>query len=246
MPRKATGINRSVEDLDRMNAIVESVRRKFNTVEDMTQSFIREAIVTGAFPPGQRLNLDEIAATLGVSRMPVRNGLRQLESEGLIEVNPYRGARVSVLHPGEIAEIYELRILLECYLLEHLMGKLDDALVDELESTVTHLEHSEELGERLEQRQAFYQALYERAQRPRALAQVNRLRSSVGRYLLLQRVDEHQGHGHERFIEYLRARDLAGAQGWLTDHLQKVSSTLQGLVALDESGDFDGSSPQES
>lgn len=243
MPRKATGNDRSVEDLDRMNAIVESVRRKFHTVEDMTQSFIREAIVTGAFPPGQRLNLDEIAATLGVSRMPVRNGLRQLESEGLIEVSPYRGARVSVLDPGEIAEIYELRVLLECYLLEQLMPALDDAFVDELQAIVVHLERSEELAERLEQREAFYQTLYERAGRPRALAQVNRLRSSVGRYLLLQRVDEHHDHGHDRFIAYLRARDLAGAQEWLRAHLQKVSSTLQRLVGPQEDLVVDGSEP---
>lgn len=240
MPRKATGNGRSAEDLDKMDAIVESVRRKFHTVEDMTQSFIREAIVTGTFPPGQRLNLDEIAATLGVSRMPVRNGLRQLESEGLIEVSPYRGARVSVLDPSEIAEIYELRVLLECYLLDQLMDKLDDELLDRLESIVGQLEGTEELVARLEQRQSFYQALYERAERPRTLAQVNKLRSSVGRYLLLQRVDEHHGHGHEPFIAFLRARDLAGAQGWLTAHLQKVSSTLQAMVASVETADADG------
>jgi DNA-binding GntR family transcriptional regulator len=245
MPRKGIGSDRTAEDLDKLNAIVESVRRRFNTVEDMTQSFIREAIVTGVFPPGQRLNLDAIAATLGVSRMPVRNGLRQLEGEGLIQVSPYRGARVSVLDPAEIAEIYELRVLLECYLLEQLMDKLDDAFLDELESMVGELERTEDLGPRLEQRQAFYQALYERAGRPRALAQVNNLRSSVGRYLLLQRVDEHHGHGHERFIRFLRARDLAGAQAWLTAHLQNVSSTLQGMVAREEDVALEGSEPVE-
>jgi DNA-binding GntR family transcriptional regulator len=249
MPRKGIGSDRTAEDLDRLNAIVESVRRRFNTVEDMTQSFIREAIVTGVFPPGQRLNLDAIAATLGVSRMPVRNGLRQLESEGLIQVSPYRGARVSVLDPAEIAEIYELRILLECYLLEHLMGKLDDALVDDLQSMVGELERTEDLGPRLEKRQSFYETLYQRADRPRALAQVNNLRGSVGRYLLLQRVDEHHGHGHghghESFIGFLRARDLAGAQAWLTAHLQNVSSTLQGMVAAEENAGVDGSEPVE-
>jgi DNA-binding GntR family transcriptional regulator len=232
MPRKAIGNERSAEDLEKLDAIVESVRRTYHTVEDMTQSFIREAIVTGVFLPGQRLNLDAIAATLGVSRMPVRAGLRQLESEGLIEVSPYRGARVSVLAPAEIAEIYELRVVLECYLLEHLMGKLDDALVDRLEAIVGQLESAEELGPRLERRQSFYQTLYERADRPRALAQVNTLRSSVGRYLLLQRVNEH--HGHVDFIGFLRARDLAGAQAWLTAHLQHVSSTLQEMVAAQE------------
>jgi DNA-binding GntR family transcriptional regulator len=231
MPRKPTGRDRSAEDVDRMNALVRSVRRKFDTVEDMTQSFVREAIVTGAFPPGQRLNLDEIAATLGVSRMPVRNGLRQLESEGLIEVSPYRGARVSVLDQSEIAEIYELRILLECYLLDQLMGRLDEALLDRLESILVELDRSEELGTWLEQRQFFYQALYERAGRPRTLAQVSRLRSSVGRYFLLRRVDEPHDHGHERLMARLRARDLAGAQEWLTGHLRSVSVMLQGMVA---------------
>jgi DNA-binding GntR family transcriptional regulator len=238
MPRRPIAAERSPEDREKLAAIVDSVRRTFHTVEDMTQSFIREAIVTGVFRPGQRLNLDAIAATLGVSRMPVRASLRQLENEGLIETSPYRGARVSVLAPAEIAEIYELRVLLECYLLEHLMGKLDDALVDELEGIVGQLEGSDELGQRLERRKAFYQTLYERADRPRALAQVNTLRGSVGRYLLLQRVHEH--HGHVDFIGLLRARDLAGAQAWLTAHLQNVSSTLQALDAEEAEADGEG------
>src|SRR3954464_5168926 len=136
MARKAIGDERTAEQAERLEAIVESVRRTFNTVEDMAQSFIREAIVTGGFRPGQRLNLDAIAATLGISRMPVRASLRQLETEGLIQMTPYRGARVSVLSPAEIAEVYEMRILLECYLLKQLMPRIDDALIDRLEEMV--------------------------------------------------------------------------------------------------------------
>lgn len=237
MAPKANPSDRSDDEIEQLNAIVEAVRRTYHTVEDMTQSFIREAIVTGVFPPGHRLNLDEIAATLGVSRMPVRAGLRQLEGEGLIEVSPYRGARVSVLEPAEIAEIYELRVLLEGYLLEQLMERLDDAFVDELESIVSQLEMSEELGTRFEKRQSFYQVLYERAESPRAVAQVNNLRRSVGRYLLLQRVDE--PHGHRDFIGFLRARDLSGAQAWLTAHLQHVSTKLQRMVAQADAGGSD-------
>lgn len=228
MPGKVARGDRAADDADRLSAIAESVRRRFPTVEDMTQSFIRDAIVAGVFRPGQRLNLDAIADALGVSRMPVRNGLRQLRSEGLIEVSPYRGARVTVVEPAEIAEIYELRILLECYLLEQLMGKLDDALIDELEASVATLERTEDLAPRLEQRQLFYGALYERADRPRALAQVNKLRAAVGRYLLLQRVEE---HGHERLIGLLRARDLPGAQAWVSAHLRNVSGAMQEMVA---------------
>lgn len=216
-----------------LSAIADSVRGSFQTVEDMTQSFIREAIIQGAFPPGQRLNLDAIAATLGVSRMPVRASLRQLESEGLLKIHAYRGATVSVLGAKEIAEIYELRIVLESYLLEHAMDNIDDELLEKLRVIVDDLEASTELGDWLDKRSAFYQALYERADRPRALAQVNHLRGAVGRYLLLQRVGEHPVH--EEFFEYLAGRDLDKAEAWLAAHLERVSARLQGMVTAGES-----------
>jgi DNA-binding GntR family transcriptional regulator len=241
MARKAIGDERTPEQAERLDAIVESVRRTFSTVEDMAQSFIREAIVTGVFRPGQRLNLDAIAATLGISRMPVRASLRQLETEGLIQTTPYRGARVSVLTAAEIAEIYEMRIILESYLLEQLMPRIDDGLIDELETMVGQLERTEAVGPRVQRRLSFYQTLYEQADRPRALVQVNALRGSVGRYLLLQRVHEHHGHGD--LIAFLRARDTAGAQAWLTGHLQHVSSRLQEMVVGEADAAGDGGQP---
>lgn len=215
-------------DADVLRGIADSVRGSFQTVEDMAQSFIREAIHRGAFPPGQRLNLDTIAATLGISRMPVRASLRQLESEGLLRIHPYRGATVSVLRPEEIAEIYDMRILLESYLLEHAIDNLDDDVLTRLESVVEDLERASDLGDRLEKRRLFYQVLYGQAQRPRTLMQVEHLRGSVGRYLLLQRVDEH--HGHEVLMGYLRARDVEAARLWLSAHLRRVSSMLQEMV----------------
>ena len=230
MPRVAK-VDGSPHDAEALAAIAQSARGAFSTVEDMTQSFIREAIIQGLFRPGERLNLDTIASALGVSRMPVRASLRQLEGEGLLRIHPYRGATVSVLQPHEIAEIYELRVLLECHLLEHAVARLDAGLLVRLEAVVARMEASRELGERLEARREFYELLYQRAERPRALAQVNNLRSSVGRYLLLQRVDE--PHGHEDFLAFLRARDTEHAQEWLAAHLNRVSRKLQSLLAAD-------------
>jgi DNA-binding GntR family transcriptional regulator len=230
----ARTIETEVSDRDAkiLSNIAESVRGTFQTVEDMTQSFIREAIIQGIFRPGQRLNLDTIAGSLGVSRMPVRASLRQLENEGLVRIHPYRGATVSVLRPDEIAEIYELRILLESYLLKLAIEGMDDELVDRLEGIVVDLENAEELSDRLDRRYQLYEQLYLRANRPRALAQVNNLRGAVGRYLLLQRVDEQ--HSHEELIRHLRNRDAKAATAWLVKHLRKVSDRLQAIVASDE------------
>lgn len=214
-------------------AIAQKVRGTFQTVETMTQSFIRQAILQGVFPPGQRLNLESIASALGVSRMPVRASLRQLEGEGLLRIHPHRGATVSVLTAAEIAEIYELRVVLECYLLEHAIANLDDAAMEALQVTVDEMEGSDELYERLEQRRHFYQQLYQLAQRPRALTEVDNLRASVGRYLLLQRVDEPLGH-HGKFLSLVRERNVEGAKGWLSAHLMHVSETLEKLVSAAE------------
>jgi DNA-binding GntR family transcriptional regulator len=222
----------TAQDAMVLGHIAESVRETFQTVEGMTQSFIREAIMQGIFRPGQRLNLDSIAESLGVSRMPVRASLRQLENEGLVEIHHYRGATVSVLRADEIAEIYELRILLESYLLKLAVAELDDAFLDRLEEIVEQLESSDELAERLERRFQLYGELYGRANRPRALAQVNSLRGSVGRYLLLQRADEM--HSHEKLIKHLRARDADKAAEWLVEHLHKVSANLQAMVAEED------------
>ncbi|CAN5387205.1 GntR family transcriptional regulator [soil metagenome] len=231
MARSADNVLSDV-DAQNLSRIAAAVRGTFQSVEDMTQAFIREAIVQGVFPPGQRLNLDTIAESLGVSRMPVRASLRQLENEGLVRINHHRGASVSVLRPDEINEIYELRILLESYLLKLAMADLDDVLVDRLESIAHELEQTAELSKRLELRFQLYEELYRRANRPRALAQVNMLRGSVGRYLLLQRVDEH--HSHEELIAQLRSRDIESATAWLVIHLRKVSQKLQGIVAAEE------------
>jgi DNA-binding GntR family transcriptional regulator len=216
-----------------LGAIAESVRGSFQTVEDMTQSFIREAILQGIFKPGERLNLDRIAEVLGVSRMPVRASLRQLEGEGLLTIHPYRGARVSSLSAEQIAEIYELRIVLESYLLDKAAEKMDAGAFDTLQESLENLKKSDDTGSSVEARQAFYTTLYQYASRPRALALVVQLQTAVGRYLRLQRVEE--SPVHENLLDYLRSGEVEPAKRWLAEHLRRVSGTLERLVEQSES-----------
>jgi DNA-binding GntR family transcriptional regulator len=211
-----------------LKAIAGALRGNFQTVEGMTHSFIRDAILKGIFKPGERINQDGIAEVLGVSRMPVRAALRQLEAEGLVHIYPHRGATVSVLQRHEIAEIYELRALIEGYLLEQAVKNLTDEDLADLEELVEPLDADSPLPERLEWRQDFYGRLYELADHPRALAMANQLRASVGRYLLLVRPDELERH--QGLMKHLRARDAAAAKKWLVSHLAKVSKSIQAIA----------------
>ncbi len=74
---------------------------------------LREAIFSGRYSPGDRLVEDQLAATFRVSRNPVRDALRALESEGLVVVTPRRGATVAGFSPGEAQELIEVRAALE-------------------------------------------------------------------------------------------------------------------------------------
>src|SRR6185437_16206705 len=83
------------------------------TLAGATLQAIRERILSGAYAEGDPLRQDAIAAELGVSRIPVREALRQLEAEGLVTFSPHRGAVVSTFSIGEIEELFELRAQIE-------------------------------------------------------------------------------------------------------------------------------------
>ena len=76
---------------------------------------IREAIVDGRLPPGQRLKEEELARELGISRTPVREALLILQTEGLVDAAPNRGAVVRSHDADDLEDLYQLRALLEGY-----------------------------------------------------------------------------------------------------------------------------------
>lgn len=223
------------EDVAQLEAIALTMREGFHTVEEMTRSFIREAIVRGVFRPGARLQQDSVAAFLGVSRMPVRASLRQLEAEGFVAFHRHRGATVKTLSAAQVAELFELRILLERHAVSLAIPRLTGEAIDELDRLAEELEREPEGSTWSDRRQAFYRRLYSYAQRPETVGIIMRLREQIGPYLLLKRVVE-ESPGHQLIIDFLRDRDVAGAQEWIASHLARVSAELQQLVAteLDE------------
>jgi len=82
-------------------------------VREAAYAHLREAILGGRLVPGERISEPGLAETLGISRTPVREALQRLAQEGLVELVPAKGARVRVLRPEEVREVYEVRALLE-------------------------------------------------------------------------------------------------------------------------------------
>lgn len=89
---------------------------KHKTMASAAAEEIRRRILSAAYPPGFQLRQDSLAADLGMSRIPIREALVQLESEGLLKILPHRGAIVVQLTAEEIEELFNMRLLLEPFL----------------------------------------------------------------------------------------------------------------------------------
>ena len=98
-----------------MRAKLRLARASRHLLGDQVTMTVRAAIIQGTLPPGTRLVEEDLAESLQVSRGPVREALRRLEQEGLVQIVPAGGAFVSAMTEEDIAEIYGLRAVLEGY-----------------------------------------------------------------------------------------------------------------------------------
>jgi DNA-binding GntR family transcriptional regulator len=96
------------------------------TLAEQAFATLHEAIVTGLLEPGDRLPIEEVASTLRMSPMPVREALRRLEAAGMVESLPHRGARVTELSIGDLQEVYEARLVLEPRAVRHAAERFGD------------------------------------------------------------------------------------------------------------------------
>lgn len=107
---------------------------------------LRRSILEGDLAPGARLQEVELAAQLGMSRTPVREALRVLSSQGLVEILPNRGARVAQWSVKDLEEIYELRVMLESYGAHRAASRMSSAQVDVLTTLCEQMEHRARRG----------------------------------------------------------------------------------------------------
>jgi DNA-binding GntR family transcriptional regulator len=120
---------------------------------------LRTAILQGYFEPGERLIQEDLANSLGVSRMPIREALRKLENEGLINLVPHKGAIVNSFSVEDVEEIYELRANLEKMAVQQSVGKMTEDDIAELERLVIAMKDSEEAEEFVDFNIRFHRAL---------------------------------------------------------------------------------------
>ncbi|HET7525679.1 MAG TPA: GntR family transcriptional regulator, partial [Burkholderiaceae bacterium] len=151
------------------------------TTADSVAAALRSALHQGRWEPGAALRQEELAAEFGVSRIPVREALNKLQSEGLLVVEPNRGAFVASLSAADVREVFDLRVLLECDALRHAIPAHSPRTLRQLQALQAELDAEDDPHLWLATDAAFHEVLYAPSGRTKTLEMIAVLRASVTR-----------------------------------------------------------------
>jgi DNA-binding GntR family transcriptional regulator len=152
---------------------------RFGHVQEAVVDGIRDMIVNGQLQPGDRLRQDELATTFGVSAMPIREALRQLQAEGLVTFEPRRGAAVSTLSLSDYEEIYRIRESLEILAVRWAVEDFDRIPTDRVRQLLTEVEqaeaHPEDIYPRLQLVREFFFTIFAASEKDHLLRMLSSL-----------------------------------------------------------------------
>lgn len=199
---------------------------------------LREAIQRGVLKGGDPLRQDEIASQLKVSHIPVREAMRQLESEGLATVFPHRGAVVAILSTSEARDIFNIRAFLETGALKLALPKLTDLDIMKAELILRIADAENDVDRWSELNWEFHSTLYRPSGNSRLLRLIEEMHMNVNRYLRiylsLMDFQKNSQEEHYRLLEAFRKKDLEEACLVLESHLANASDHLASFLEKHE------------
>ncbi|OMP65981.1 GntR family transcriptional regulator [Domibacillus epiphyticus] len=203
-------------------------KSELDTIHSKVTKVIREAILNGEIAPGEKLVQEELANSLGVSRMPVREALRKLEIEGLIKIEPHRGAVVKTLNIEDIEEIYNLRAQLEKIAVEQSVEKIEEEEIRKLELLVNEMEDTKEAEKFVEANITFHNLLMSNCAWKRLLFFIETLWNGFPQqtpHLLLDHTKK-SNQEHKEILEAVKKKDAALAGDLVAKHISRTGHEL--------------------
>ena len=221
---------------------VRSVASRKASAVDLVLHEIRRSILSGELPPGEPFTVPTLTEQLGVSHVPVREALRQLEAQGLITLSPSRSATVTPLDPDDLRAIYRLRTTVEPELAAMSAPGRTDAQIDDLDAMVRET-FGDVFGEAFwAPHRAFHAALIEPAASDWDRRMLAPLWDASERYTRLvfdpveapESFASHRAHAHDELVDAARSRDPGRVHAAVREHLENnLTTMLEGLANFD-------------
>jgi DNA-binding GntR family transcriptional regulator len=200
----------------------------YATKSDFAYTRIRESILSGEFEPGMVLQQSLLARTIGISTTPLREALRRLKSEGLVELDAHRDARVAPLTAEEARDLVEVRLSLDplaVALAAERRTKEDIRRMRELVKAVKPLLSNPSMYDLVSHR-AFHQALYEASHNDLLISTLDGLWDKADRYRRLglevvrsQEERDQKDREHHQLVDAIARGDSDGAAEVMHQHI---------------------------
>ena len=212
----------------------------YNSAQEEAYSYLRKSILSGSLAGGTRLDIFRIASNLGMSRMPVREALRQLASEGLVVIRPNRGVVVTQLTPEDVLEIFEMRAALEGLAARLASPHLDEAAFQDLEHTLKRMDrYRHDPTQWIHLHNEFHDYICRKSGRMRLAHQTLLMRRSVQAYYRVFIGAYHgvevPGSQHASLLAQLRAGDPASAERAMRDHIALAAAEIVAFLRASRS-----------
>ena len=214
------------------------------TAADQVAEVLFDAILAGTIEPGSPLRLQEIADEIGTSMMPVREAVRRLESLGLVEIRPHKGAWVRPLTRADLLDTYFARANLEALAIREAASRYTDVHAARAREALEEQQKAREQGDQVGPRIAherFHFALYEAAGSDWLMRSILPAWRNSERYRVesMRHVEERdERHSeHHKILDALEARDGDKAVEYLVRHLQRSIDLVMSSLPDDGEGD---------
>lgn len=232
----ATLTKKTVKTMDSPHSeVLERATRKIvrPTAVELVTDEIRQMILSGRISPGSVLRQEILAEELGVSRVPVREAITRLHSEGLLNVVPHKGAYVQELSVEEVRETFNIRLRLEPWVLSEAIPLITDAEINKAERIVKDMDKATG-GEWGALNWKLHETLYRPARCEITLQMLRVLHDRCDRYFRFQVVKvpiREQSHAeHMQIIDACRSRDVKLGTKLLETHVKVASQQIMGIV----------------
>jgi len=206
------------------------------TTADSVAAALRDALHQGRWSSGAALRQEDLAVEFGVSRIPVREALNKLQAEGLVVVQPNRGAFVASLTAADVHEVFDLRVLLECDALRHAIPQHTPRTLRQLAALQAELDAEHDPTLWLATDAAFHEVLYAPSGRAKTLQMIAALRASVTRLYRAHLSPASRRKGwrdeHHALLKAVAAGDIERAVVALTRHLRETEKVALAAIGL--------------
>lgn len=211
---------------------------RHRTASAFVEETLRTAILAGRLPSGMALRQEDLASAFGVSRMPVREALRKLEAQALLDFVPHKGAVVTEISAADAADIYAIRMALEPATFERSIPHLAEDDFERAEDLIAEMDRDQDSGLVGELNRRFHMTLYGAAESPKLIALTESHLASYDRYLrfhLVAKGPAHLSQGeHRAMLASAKARDIPKAVAILRQHIETAAQTIQAFFAARE------------